>query len=84
MTPLSDTIIVALISGLCVAVPSLIATYSNNRKNSELLTYQLDQLSKQMQGLEKKVDGIWERVLRLEGRMDKAEAEIQDQKEKKE
>lgn len=81
MTPLSDTIVVALISGLCVAIPSLIATYSNNRKNSELLTYQLDQLSKQMTGLEKKVDGIWERVLRLEGRMDKVESEIEDNKE---
>lgn len=75
---MADTIVVALISGLCVAVPSLITTYSTTKRNSSLVSYQLGQLSKQMTALEKKVDGIWERVLRLEGRVDKIESEIDD------
>ena len=78
---MTDTIVVAIISGLCVAIPSLIATYSTTKRNASLMSYQLGELSKQMTALEKKVDGIWERVLRLEGRVDKVESEIENDRE---
>lgn len=81
--PLDDTIIVALISGLCVAIPSIIATSSQNRKNSELINYQIGELSKKTDEIGRKVDGIWERVLQLEGRMTAAEKQLEDVKEKK-
>lgn len=37
-------IIVALISGLCVGIPTIIATVSANKKNTALITYRLEQL----------------------------------------
>lgn len=42
-------VIISLISGLCVAVPSIIATYSTNKKTTTLITYRLDILEKKVQ-----------------------------------
>lgn len=39
---------IALISGLCVAIPSIIATYSTNKKTTALITYRLDILEKKV------------------------------------
>lgn len=39
---------IALISGLCVAVPSILATYSANKKTTALITYRLDILEKKV------------------------------------
>lgn len=39
---------IALISGLCVAIPSIIATYSTNKKTTTLITYRLDILEKKV------------------------------------
>lgn len=39
------TIIVALISGICTAVPTIISTSQNNRRNTELIQYQIQELS---------------------------------------
>lgn len=40
---------IALISGLCVAIPSIIATYTTNKKTNTLITYRLDILEKKVQ-----------------------------------
>lgn len=37
-------IIIAIISGLCVAVPSIIATISSNRKSNDLVIYRINEL----------------------------------------
>lgn len=78
MMPINNDIMVALISGLCVAIPSIIATSASNRKSYQLMTYQLQQLTDKTDRISQKVDGIWERLLKLEGRMDMAEGEIHD------
>lgn len=37
-------IIIAVISGLCVAIPSIIATVSSNKKNNDLVIYRINEL----------------------------------------
>lgn len=37
-------IIIAIISGLCVAVPSIIATISSNKKSNDLIIYRINEL----------------------------------------
>ena len=41
-------IIIAVISGLCVAIPSIIATISTNKKNNDLVIYRIDELDKKV------------------------------------
>lgn len=42
-------VMTSLISGLCVAIPSIIATYTTNKKTNTLITYRLDILEKKVQ-----------------------------------
>lgn len=67
-----NQIIVAIISGLCVAIPSIIATITANKKNNDLVIYRIDELDKKvkehnslierMYNLEKKVTVIEEKL----------------------
>lgn len=67
-----NQIIVAIVSGLCVAVPSIIATISTNKKNNDLVLYRINELDKKvhehnnlierMFNLEKKVSIIEEKL----------------------
>lgn len=41
---MQSDIVVAIISGLCVAVPSIIATISANKKNNDLVLYRINEL----------------------------------------
>lgn len=41
-------VIIALISGLCVAIPSLVATYITNNKTKTLVVFRLDLLEKKV------------------------------------
>ena len=41
-------ILIAIISGLCVAVPSIIATVSSNKKNYDLVVFRINQLDKRV------------------------------------
>lgn len=41
-------IIIAVISGLCVAIPSIIATLSSNKKNNDLVIYRINELDKKV------------------------------------
>lgn len=43
-----NQIIVAIISGLCVAIPSIIATISTNKKNNDLVIYRINELDKKV------------------------------------
>lgn len=45
---MNSTIIVAIISGLCVAVPSIIATISSNKRSNDLVLYRIDELDKKV------------------------------------
>ena len=55
-------IIVAIISGLFVAVPSLIATILSNKKTTALVTYRVEQLEKKVE----KHNSVMERTFKLE------------------
>lgn len=67
-----NQIIVAIISGLCVAIPSIIATISANKKNNDLVLYRINELDKKVHehnnfierifNLEKKVTVIEEKL----------------------
>ena len=39
---------VAVISGLCVAIPSVMATISSNKKNNDLVIYRIGELEKRV------------------------------------
>ena len=41
-------IIIAIISGLCVAVPSIIATVSSNKKSNDLIIYRINKLDEKV------------------------------------
>lgn len=41
-------IIIAIISGLCVAVPSIIATISSNKKSNDLILYRINKLDERV------------------------------------
>ena len=67
-----DTILVALISGLCTLLGSLGGVVAS----SSLTQYRLKQLERKVE----KHNQVVERTFRLEGRMDEAEHELRDLK----
>lgn len=71
---MTDILTVALVSGLCTAVPSLIATVMVNRKNDTLMKYRLNQLEKKMD----KHNMIQERTRVLEEQVKVVNHRIQD------
>lgn len=65
-------IIIALISGLSVGVPSILATILSNRKSSTLLTYRIDQLEIE----QKKHNNLIDRMYKVESRVTLLEDEM--------
>lgn len=55
----------AVISGLCVAIPSIIATVTANRKDNALVRYRIDELDKKVN----KHNNLIERTYDLEKRV---------------
>ena len=81
---MDSSIVVALISGVCVAVPSLVATIvsnMNNKKQAEnnknLTIYRIDQLEKKVD----KHNGVMERTFILEERVKEIANDIKELKE---
>jgi len=66
-----EQIIVAVISGLCVAIPSIIATISANKKNNDLVLYRINELDEKVHAHNNLID-----------RMYKVEGEVKVLKEK--
>ena len=69
---MSDAIVVAIISGLC----TLIGSWGGVITSSRLTQYRLAALEKQVN----RHNQVIERTFRLEGRMDEAEHDIRDLK----
>lgn len=61
-----EQVVVALISGLCVGVPSVIATLSSNKKTTSLITYRIEQLETKTE----KHNQVMERQFKLEQEFD--------------
>lgn len=55
-------IMVAIIGGICVAVPSIFATVSSNKKTTSLMLYRIEQLEKKQE----KHNNLMERTFKLE------------------
>lgn len=62
---MSPVVITSLISGLCVAVPSVIATIMTNGRNKDLMLYRIDQLENKVN----KHNNLIERVYKLESKV---------------
>ena len=60
-----ETIIIAVISGLCVAVPSIFATIFDNHKNNNIITYQLKDLTEHVN----KHNNLIDRMYKIENRV---------------
>ena len=65
-------IIIALISGLCVAVPSLIATISSNKKSNDLILYRINKLDERVHEHNNLID----RMYKVESRVTLLEDEF--------
>lgn len=65
-------IIIAIISGLCVAIPSIIATVSSNKKSNDLVVFRINELDKRVQAHNNLID----RMYKVESRVTLLEDEI--------
>lgn len=71
-------IIIAVITGLCVAIPSIIATVSANRKDNAIIKYRIDQLDEKVNkhnNLIERMFKVEERISVIEERMNKYETQ---------
>ena len=57
-----NEIVIALISGLSVAIPSVIASITTSKKNNDLIQYKIEELTKKVE----KHNQVVERVFMLE------------------
>ena len=71
-----EAIITAIIGGVCVAVPNIIATVSSNKKSTALITYRVDKLEKKVE----KHNSVVERTFRLEDDVKNMQEDIKDMK----
>ena len=68
---MSEAVQVAIISGLCVAVPNILVLISSNKKNTDIIKYRIDELEANVHELNQVIDRVY-----------KAESEIKVLKEK--
>lgn len=55
----------AVISGLCVAIPSVIATISSNKRNNDLVIYRINELDEKVQKYNNLKDRMFEAEKRI-------------------
>lgn len=67
-----EQVITAVISGLCVAIPSIIATISSNKKNYDLVIFRINELDKRVSDHNNLID----RMYKVESRVTLLEDEI--------
>ena len=67
-------IVVAIISGLCVAIPSIIATISANKKNNDLVIYRINELDAKVQ----KYNNLKDRMFAMEKEIALIKNDIKD------
>lgn len=65
---------VAIISGLCVAIPSVITTLSSNKRNNDLVLYRLDELDKRVS----KHNNVVERMYEAEKKISLLESDVRE------
>lgn len=82
---MSIEIVVALISGLCVAVPTIVATISSNKAHDQVVDEKMKNMSEQISHVDAKIDkysdnqeDIKERVVVVEQSAKSAHHRIDD------
>ena len=55
----------AVISGLCVAIPSVVATISSNKRNNDLVIYRINELDQKVQKYNNLKDRMFEAEKRI-------------------
>ena len=60
-----ETIITAVISGVCVAIPSILATISANKRQNDLVLYRINELDEKVH----KHNNLIERMYDVESRV---------------
>ena len=60
-----EAIITAVISGLCVAIPSIIATISANKRSNDLVLYRINELDQKVHEHNNLID----RMYKIENRV---------------
>ena len=71
---MTEQIIIAIIGGLCVAIPSVLSTVFSNRKNFSLMSYKIEQLENKVSKHNNLIDRMYKvemRVTLLEDEMKK-------------
>lgn len=78
---MTEAVAVALISGLCVAVPSVITTMVSNNKANTLMNYRIDELTKKVEKhnnvvermalQERETKAIWKRIDEIKEELEK-------------
>lgn len=71
-----ETIITAIISGLCVAIPSILATISTNKRQNDLVLYRINKLEEKVGQHNNLID----RMYKIENRVTIIEDETRDRK----
>ena len=67
---------IAIVSGLCVAIPSVIATITANKKSSAITDFKIEELTKKVNLHNNLID----RMYHVESRVTVLEEEIRDRK----
>lgn len=75
---MNESIVISVISGLCVAVPSLIATITQNKKSTNLIAFRVDSLERKVE----KHNTIIERTYILEEKVNEIKEDIKEIKKK--
>lgn len=71
-----ETIITAIISGVCVAIPSIVATISTNKRQNDLVLYRINKLEDKVGQHNNLID----RMYKIENRVTIIEDETRDRK----
>lgn len=71
-----ENIIVAVISGLCVAIPSIITTVSSNKRNNDTILYQIKDLKEKVHEHNNLID----RMYKVESRVTLLEDNVKEVK----
>lgn len=71
-----EAIIIAIIGGICTAIPTVIATISSNRKSTALTVYRIEQLEKKVE----KHNSVVERTFILEEDLKNIKEDIKELK----
>lgn len=60
-----ETIITAVVSGLCVAIPSILATVSANKRNNDLVIFRLNELDEKVKAHNNLIDRMYKAEERI-------------------